>query len=133
MIMQRFEKGLYGNPQDLEVRRHVMRLLDDAVIKDIYSHVMKDEKVARWENQLLMKHDMNVNTYDDHVVHLRELNAFRKSMDYQKIKLNNVKLFSELESRFMKHEFAHKEFIKQMMQDQMKAEEAAGGKSQGSR
>lgn len=131
VIMGRFEKGLYGDPADSEVRRHVMNLLDDAVIKDIYSETLRDEKVARWENRLLMKTEMNVNTYDNHMIHLKELNLFRKSMDYQKLKFEDVKMFGEIEARFMKHELAHKEFIEQMIEAEMKRREGDEGKKGG--
>jgi len=128
LIMERFREGLYGDPRDPEVRRHVMNLLEDAVIKDVYNETLKDEKVARWENRLLMKFEINVNTYDNHVIHLKELNLFRKSMDYQKLKLENIRMFSEIEARFMKHELMHQEFVNQMIEQQRRLEDEKGGR-----
>lgn len=128
MIMGRFKEGLYGDQLDPEVRRHVMNMLDDAVVKDVYSETLRDEKVARWENRLLMKWGINVNTYDNHMVHLRELNLFRKNMDYQKLKLEDVKTFGEIEARFMEHELAHKEFVREMIEAEMKRRDDEGEK-----
>jgi len=130
LIMEKFSGGLYGNPEDPEVRRQVMNMLDDAVVKNIYDETIKDEKVARWENRLLMKIDLNINTYDNHMVHLKELNIFRKSMDYQKLKFTDPKGFGEIEIRFLQHEQLHRTFIQEMMEAQQRRleNEKGGGK-----
>ena len=126
LIMERFQQALYGDPADPEVRRHVMNLLDDAVVKDVYNETLKDEKVARWENRILMKIDLNINNYDNHIVHLKELNLFRKSMDFQKLKLTDVKQFIAIEAKFTKHGLMHQEFINEMIEQQRRQEDDKG-------
>ncbi|KKM98018.1 hypothetical protein LCGC14_1162270 [marine sediment metagenome] len=115
-IMERFQGTLYGDPADPEVKRHVMNMLDDAVVKDIYSDTRLDEAYARWENQMMMQEEVKylVNDYDDHQIHVRELDHHRKSMDYQRAKVEDPAKFLELELRFAEHRAAHQEFIAQM-------------------
>lgn len=116
-IMSRFEKGLYGDPMDPEVRRHVMNMLDDAVVDDIYSDTKLDEAYARYENNILASGsitELHVNQYDNHGIHLQEHNHFRKSLDYQKLKLKNRKQFLQLEVIFESHTIQHQMFIQQM-------------------
>ena len=124
-IMERFGQGLYGDPTDPEVRRHVMNMLDDAVVKDIYSDTRLDEAYARWENQLMMQGEAIylVNHYDNHGIHVRELDHHRKSMDYQRGKVEDSEGFLEMEARFDKHREAHQVFIDQARK-QMLAEQA---------
>ncbi len=131
-ITDRFERGVYGNPEDPEVRRHVQNMLDDATVEDIYSDTRLDEAYARWENQLMMQGEATylVNDYDNHGIHVKELDHHRKSMDYQRIKVEDPPKFLEMESRFSKHRAVHQEFIEQMRK-QMLAEQAqmqGGGK-----
>ncbi len=131
-IMERFQGGLYGDPTDPEVRRHVMNMLDDAVVNDIYSDTRLDEAYARWENQLMMQGEATylVNNYDNHPIHVKELDHHRKSMDYQRPKVEDSAGFLEMESRFAKHRAVHQEFIEQA-RAQMLAEQAQlkeGGK-----
>ena len=116
-VMERYEKGLYGDPMDPEVRRHVMNMLEDAVIDDLYGDTKLDEAYARYENQTLLSGqitDIKVNQYDNHAIHMQEHNHLRKTLDYQKIKLQNPKMFMELELVFQTHSMGHQEFLKQM-------------------
>jgi len=125
LIMEKFERGLYGDPADPEVRRHVMNMLDDAVVKDIYSDVRLDEHYARWENRILRsgKNVYLINSYDDHGIHVREHNHFRKSMEFQKIKLQKPQMFLLIDQLIEKHVNVHQKYIevarKQMMREQM--------------
>jgi hypothetical protein len=125
LIMEKFERGLYGDPADAEVRRHVMNMLDDAVVKDIYSDVRLDEHNARWENRVLRqgKNVYLINSYDDHNIHVREHNHFRKSMEFQKIKLENPQMFLLVDQMIEKHVSVHQKYIelarKKMIREQM--------------
>jgi hypothetical protein len=114
-ILKKFELGLYGDPADPEVRRHVMNMLDDAVVKDIYSDTRADETYARYENQAMMQGKLVIiNDYDNHALHMKEHNHHRKQMEYQKIKLSNPQVFMKLEAIFVKHAMMHQKFIDQM-------------------
>jgi hypothetical protein len=130
-ILRRFEVGLYGDPQDPEVRRHIMNMLDDAVVKDIYSDTRLDEAYARFENQTLASGQVDKvmpNSYDDHGIHLREHNHFRKGMDYQKIKFQNPKAFLAMEKRFEEHGFWHSQFLEEAIRNQLEMRAQIEGK-----
>ncbi len=119
-ILKKFELGLYGDPADPEVRRHVMNMLDDAVVKDIYSDTRADEKYARFENKTMMQgRAVRVNDYDDHILHLKELNHHRKQMDFQKIKVTNPQMFIKLDTLFTKHALQHQQFVDRMEKKMM--------------
>ena len=130
-VMGRYEKGLYGDPRDPEVRRQVMNMLEDAVVKDIYSEDKRDEAVAQWENRILVQGKLDVNSYDNHMVHLKEHKLFQKSLDYQKIKLANLKGFIDIETKFMTHCGQHSKFVEEMMQRQIQQQAQMAGKGDG--
>lgn len=122
-ILSRFEKGLYGDPTDPEVRRHVMNMLDDAVVKDIYSDTKLDEAYSRWENKLLQSDEADVyliNDYDNHQIHVREHNHYRKSMEYQKVRVMKPQVFQQVEMKFTQHIQLHQKFIQDAMEAQIK-------------
>jgi len=135
-IMDRFTRGLYGDPQDPEVRRNVMNMLDDAVVKDIYSGAKKDEAVAQWENRLLAQIDLPPNVYDNDALHMKIHMEFQKSMDYQKLKLNDRKLFIEIEARFLAHNVVHQKRVTEqreaMLREQAMLKGGGSGGTSGS-
>jgi hypothetical protein len=102
-----------------------MNMLDDAVVKDIYSDVRLDEHYSRWENRILRsgKQVYLINSYDDHGIHVREHNHFRKSMEFQKIKLEKPQMFLLIDQMIEKHVMVHQKYIeaarKKMMREQM--------------
>jgi chorismate mutase len=115
-IIGKFQAGLYGDPADPEVRRHVMRMLEDAVVKDIYSDTIADETYARFENRLISESkgaEMHlVNPYDNHSIHLKEHTHFQKSMEYQKAKLGQgAKEWMMVELAFREHTSLHQKFV----------------------
>ena len=133
IILRKYELGLYGNPQEPEVRRNVMNMLDDAVVTDIYSGDRKDEALARWENDIFIRGEADniiVNAYDNHMIHSKEHVHIRKSREYQQLKLKDPKKFQETEMRFLEHTLAHQKFIDQQREQMMREMEGAkGGKS----
>lgn len=120
-ILEKFGQGLYGDPMDPEVRRHVMNMLDDAVVKDIYADTRLDEAYARWENMQMMQDQQAylINKYDNHQIHVREHNHHRKSMEYQRHKVENPQGFMALESAFEAHVNMHNEFLQEMEKQQI--------------
>lgn len=133
-ILRKFELGLYGDPQDPEVRRHVMNMLDDAVVKDIYSDTRLDEALARWENDIIMSGKIDsvlVNSYDNHSIHLKEHVHLQKSREYQKVKFQEPEKFQELEVRFLEHNMAHQDFVNQQIQAQIAREREVKGNAGG--
>ncbi len=127
-VLTKFQGGLYGDPADPEVRRHVMNMLDDAVVKDIYDMAMRNEKVARWENRIMLERDVKVNSYDDHAVHQKEHSHYRLGLDYQRLKLENPGAFAQLEAKFLTHAAAHNKFIEEAREAQLKEMERMGAK-----
>jgi len=129
-VLERFSQGLYGDPADPEIRRHVMNMLDDAVVKDIYDDTRLDETYARHENQILMSGKGGkslVNSYDNHDIHLKEHTRFQKSMDYQRIKFEDAKAFIAIEQNFLSHKLAHQKFIDEQRAQMMAMMEATKG------
>jgi hypothetical protein len=133
-IMQRWQAGLYGDPLDPEVRRHAMKMLDDAVVKDIYSDTVLDETYARYENKLMASGRQEgqvylINEYDNHGIHLREHKHYRKKLEHQKIRWKDPKRWEELEITFMKHEQMHQKFVEEAQAKQlaMMAQAKGGG------
>lgn len=118
-IERRFRQGVYGNPQDPKVRRHVMKMLDEAVTEDIFSDEYLDEQLADFENDNLA-HGIRViaNSYDNHVIHLEVHARFLKSLKYQRAKLENPKL-AALDAFFGEHLNQHQEAVNQLMRQQM--------------
>lgn len=122
-VLRRFELGLYGDPADPEVRRHVMNMLEDAVVSDIYGDTKAEETYSRWENRLIVSANVTmqlVNAYDNHGLHLREHNHFRKSMEYQRIKVRNPEAFAALEAKFERHVGMHRRFLQEQQEAQMR-------------
>ena len=130
IILKKYELGLYGNPQEPDVRRNVMNMLDDAVVADIYSDDRKDEALARWENDILIKGEADtivVNAYDNHVIHSKKHTHVRKGREYQQLKLKDPKKFQEIEMRFLEHTMAHQKFIDQQREQMIREMEGAKG------
>lgn len=129
MIMQRYEKGLYGDPRDPAVQRQVANDLDDALSFQLHSSTRKDEAIARWENKILFGAEKKISTnpYDNDRVHLVEHSEARKRMDYQKLKLGKPELFMKIEQFFLAHEQEHSERLRgqeeAMMKRQMRLKE----------
>lgn len=128
-ILGRFEKGLYGDPADTRVRRQVLQMVDAATVKDVFSGDRLDEVYAEWENQMLFKgvETYLVNQYDNPAIHIESHNRFQKSMEYQKLKVEDPKRFVTIELRFAKHNEVHKKFLDEMLAAQAERAEKMGG------
>lgn len=109
-VLDNYEKGLYGDPRDPKVRRRVLNMMEDAESKDVFNELRLDESCARWENQLLIAgKEILINAYDNHAVHLEELNKFRKTLEYQKLKMQDPTMFAEREIAFDAHAQFHQQ------------------------
>ena len=71
-----------------------------------------------------------VNDYDNHNIHAREHNHFRKKIEYQRLKTDNPEIFMAIEVRFNEHLAAHQAFIdeeiKRMIEQQQAMNEKGG-------
>jgi len=131
-IMNRYEKGLYGMPQDPQVQERILRLLDEVPdeIQDIFRETHLDRQNARMENSLMMSQPLItylVNQYDNHAAHLEEHSIQRKQPEYQRMKFTNRKGFEAIEVTFMTHVMQHQKFYQQQMELQQAAMLAAKG------
>ena len=115
-VLDRFERGVYGNPQDPEVRRQVQNMLDDAIVDNIYDEIHRDETYARYENRLMMEGQGGpelINSYDNHAVHIKEHNYEQKSMEFQRLRIDDPKKFEFLSQVFLSHKMIHQEFLQE--------------------
>lgn len=110
MIMDKYQAGLYGDPADPEVRRQVLQMLEDAAAESTFTEVRLDEDNAKYENIAISNGGFSallVNTYDNHPVHLKEHNRFRKTRRYQELKMSDQKKFLEIEQLMEEHNRTH--------------------------
>lgn len=122
-IKENYKEGLYGEPRDPKVRRRVLNMIEDAEVKDIFNELRLDETYARWENQILLRGEVDkvlINQYDNHAVHIEELNKFRKTLEYQKRKAEDYKGFMAIEALFDEHEGTHQKLLAEQEEAAMK-------------
>jgi len=124
-VLERFKQGLYGNPQDPEVRRHVMNMLEDAVTQDIYGDIHQDEQLAQMENKRMIAQlqPLQINLYDNHAVHVAEHNRFRKTHEFQSLRhqqdMGARRKFLQREMLFTAHTSEHQKIIEAERRRQM--------------
>jgi len=131
-IERRYEKGLLGDPRDPKVRRRVLRMLDDSIVDDIYSDYKKDELLARWENhQFMQGKPLPINPYDNHAVHVEEHDRLRKSLRFQRLKVEDPNAFTQFNMLIQAHVAAHQRFINEEMKKQLQIMQMQGGGKNG--
>ena len=124
IVERRFEKGFYGDPADPEVRRNVANMLKDAITENIYEDTRLDEANARNENLLMTEGGLDnllPNQYDNHFLHKKEHDHYRKSRDYQKLKVEQPREFLVIDVRHTQHSQSHQAFIQEIIQAQQEA------------
>jgi len=128
-ILERFREGLYGDPSDSEVRRVVMNMVDEAVVKDVFSDTRLDEQIARNENELMSKGiDVIINLYDNDAIHLKEHNHARKAHEYQALKQTNYNQWVVLEGVARKHTQQHEEILAEQRKQALEEQRFLAGK-----
>ena len=117
-IMERFERGLYGDPANPEVRRHVMNLMEDAIVEDIYSADRLDEANAQFENELFGKYADKIlpNEFDNHFIHSQSHTRYLKSKDIQKLKYDSPEEYQVIYLAAKEHLQFHERFIMESME-----------------
>jgi len=97
-IMNMFQSGLMGNPQDTKLQAKVLKMmeygdeaevwkeqaLDDAQVKLVISAIEKNDKVTVQEN---------LSEFDNQQNHLKEMNIYRKSDKYRNLSKEQKDLF----------------------------------------
>ena len=130
-VMERYQAGLYGNVQDPAVQRKVLRMLDDAIVKDIYRETYLDEQNAQIENRAMLEQPgvvMMAHDYDNHLVHLQVHKTFRKSRMYQRGKEESVEMGLVIDATFQNHMSFHMKFAQEeMARQQERIKNTKGG------
>jgi len=122
-VMDRYKEGLYGAPQDPTVQRKVLKMLDDAIVEDIYGETQLDEQNANVENRAMLGQPGVVlasNDYDNDGVHLQIHRNFRKGRTYQKVKEQDMQAGLVLDATFQTHEAFHMKALEEKMKAQEK-------------
>ena len=125
-VMDRFQATLYGDPNDPTTKRKVLKMLDDAIVEDIYGETHLDEQNANVENRALLAQPGVVlasNDYDNDGVHLHIHRNFRKGRTYQKVKEGDQKAGLILDATFQTHEAFHMKALEEKMKMQQQMEE----------
>jgi len=132
-ILDRFQKGLYGDPLDPRIKRKVLRMVEDSIVEDIYGDDQLDEHVARWENDVIMSGEADVylvNSYDNHSIHLKEHGNAQKVLEFQRLKLQESEKYNYLNSVLLQHMSMHEKFLEEKQQQMLSMmERAKGGRS----
>lgn len=124
-IREDYKEGMYGNPQDPEVRERVMKMLREVPseeIRDLFAENYLDRQNAQVENKSMLAQpgvQFLINPYDNHAVHLKIHGMERKQPEYQKLKQENMRAFGLMESTFQLHMQQHQRAYAK----QLKAEE----------
>ncbi len=135
-IIDRFERGFYGNPQDPRVQEKLQNAIDDANAKELHADARQDRQNARVENQVLIQPNSKLapNDYDLHEIHVAEHIKFLKSPEMQKLKLKKPQMYQTLLIQFQQHLQVHQNFVKEAQQRAMAMQakmEQMKGKSSG--
>lgn len=126
-VERRYQQGLLGDPNDPHTKRKTLRMLDDSIVDDIYSSYKQDESLAAWENRQMMRGiKLQVNNYDNHRIHVEELDRHRKSIRYQKLRYSAPQVFLRIDIIFSLHRQLHINFINEEMKKQMMLASARG-------
>ena len=123
-VMDRYQAGLYGAVQDPGTQRKVLKMLDDAIVEDIYGETYLDEQNAGVENRALLSQPgvvMPSNDYDNDSVHLFIHKSFRKGRTYQKAKEESGEKGLVLDATFQTHEAFHLKRLEEKMKMQQEA------------
>jgi len=83
-IMQMYQVGMLGNPQDPATSVKARKLMEFGEIDSIYGDASKDRNYAREENYLLRTgHVPDVSPWEDHITHIDVHLDFMKTVDFR--------------------------------------------------
>lgn len=130
VIMERFQAGLYGPPQDPTVTSKVRRMLDDAMEEDVYDSLKADTDVAMDENRMFRNGmEKPINEYDNHAIHVAEHERDIKSPEVQA--MLRARGGDKIVQAYMTHIREHVQQLQKQMQQQMQMQAQAQGGQQG--
>jgi hypothetical protein len=130
VIMERFNGGLYGNPDDPQVTARVRRLLDDSIPEDIYNDVEVDQNFAQQENRMLRDGvPVRVNNYDNHNIHIREHENDLKSNEVQELvrKGDGGAILTAYQQHLQQHAQLMQQAFQAQMQMMQQQQQQGGG------
>lgn len=131
MVLQYFQGGLLGNPQDERVRMQALRFAEIGGVDMLYEENVINEREAKRENRLFEQEEVPpINVFDDHTIHIYFHDLFRKSNKYRQIRKENPKLAEGIDLHIAEHMQADPAVKamaeqRQAIADKIKAETAA--------
>jgi len=104
LVLQYFQGGLFGDPQDEAVRRRALTLARMGGLDTLYKDIAADEKKAERENRMFERGDVRpIDTFDAHNVHISIHDLFRKTDTYMHLRQEQPKVAEMIEAHVTDH------------------------------
>jgi hypothetical protein len=93
-IMQAWQSGLLGNPADDKVRMKVLKMMEYGDREEMWKDQALDQAQVKKAIAAIEQGDMpQLNQFDNHVVHLQEMNQYRKQDKFNLMTPESQKIF----------------------------------------
>ena len=120
LILQQFEKGMYGNIEDPKVQRKALRLSEIGALDVVYEEAAADEREAEREHKLWEASQVAfIQFYDNHAVHSERHKVFCKSDRFRNLVAQEPAMFELIKEHIGIHDSQDPAKIAQQEQEQM--------------
>ncbi|MDP2363604.1 MAG: hypothetical protein Q8M94_07525 [Ignavibacteria bacterium] len=124
LVLQFYDKGMLGDPQDPQVRQKAMRLAEMGGVDVIYEEAAADEREAEREHKLWEKGlPSEVQFFDNHKTHLVRHYLFCKSDRYRNLLKERPEFEVGIKTHIDEHTQQDPERIAMQKQEQMMEEQ----------
>ena len=104
LVLQYFQGGLLGDPQDESVRRRALTLARMGGLDTLYKDIAADEKKAERENRMFERGVVPpVDTFDVHTIHISMHDLFRKTDTYMHLREEQPQVALQVEAHCADH------------------------------
>lgn len=104
LVLQYFQGGLFGDPQDESVRRRALTLARMGGMDTLYKDIAADEKKAERENRMFERGQVApIDTFDAHNVHISIHDLFRKTDTYMHLRQEQPQVAEMVEAHVTDH------------------------------
>ena len=104
LVLQYFQGGLFGDPQDESVRRRALTLARMGGLDTLYKDIAADEKKAERENRMFERGVVpEIDTFDAHTVHISIHDLFRKTDTYMHLRQEQPEIAEMIEAHVTDH------------------------------
>lgn len=104
-LLDLFTQGIFGPPEDPNVRGKVMRLLELGDVDSAYEDARLDEAWAEQENRLMAQGQaVGPQYFENHIIHKQILNRYMKTDAFRK-------LSKEKKELFVRHDVMHTKML----------------------